>query len=575
MKLRKIFSEPVLYLIALAIAFSVRFVNLAHIPLTDYEASWALQALDSIRGSHPVIGAQVAYVQLTSLLFFIFSPTNLLARFIPALLGSLMVLVAFFSRDMIGRRAAVILAFALALDPGLTAISRQAGEGMLAVAGAWLAICFWLKKKPVLAGIFLTLAFMGGETFWQGLVALAITFGLARVIHLPRITLFLGENSPDAPFEPGRKTRNLLISAAATVLLVGSLCMVVPSGLGALFAGLVNFLGGWVKSSGVSVLQPLVALPVYQPLGVLLVIIGFIRTRRSAEPLDKFLGLWVFAALLLVLIYPSRQVGDLCWVLVPLLILAARESDRLLSISAESKLPAMGLALLTLIISMYVWTNLAAISKEMQTSAGSGRWVAILIGLFICVVAAFLAAWGWSGEAARKGSIWGISAALAIYTVFAMTHAAHLRPQVSSELWDRDHLIPRADLLLRTLDTLSDRHVGLRGSLDIAVVNIDSPALRWLLRSYVKLSFTDQLAIQSQPAVVITRQEDQPELAVSYRGESFPWYGYTDWSLLINSEYFPWLIQRKSPEQVSTFVVWARTDIFPDSQNLTQGESQP
>jgi hypothetical protein len=577
MKLSKVFSEPVLYLLALALALAIRMTNLGQVPLTDYEASWALQAMDSMRGSHPIVGSQVAYVQLTSLLFFIFPPNNLLARFWPVLLGSLLVLAPYLIRDWVGRKAAVILAFALALDPGLAAVSRQAGGAMIAVAGGWLALGFWLKRKPVLAGVALGISFMGGESFWPGLLGLALAFGIAKLGNLVEINAQPADgNNEDSSTRGIPLLRELIIAVVTTILLAGSLFMIVPRGLSGVFTGLTVYLGGWGQSSGVSSLQILAALLVYQPLALLLGIWGSIRSWRAVEPLDRFLSLWVLTALLLVLIYPSRQVGDLCWVLVPLLILAARQLERSLWVEVESKIPAFGMAVLVTVILIFVWINLVGISEGLQTNLPApNRWVVILIGILIVAIVTFLVGWGWSMEPAIKGSLWGMYAALFLYLVFSLTHAVHLRPQLSAELWDRDYPVPQAGLLVRTLDSLSDRHTGRPSALDVTVVGVQSPALRWVLRDYEKVAFTDQLAGDIQPSVVITQQEEQPKLAASYRGEGFLWYEYTDWSLMLDSEYFPWWVQRISPQQKVSLIMWARTDIFPDSQGNITTAPQP
>jgi len=581
MKLPKWINETTLYVIALGLALVIRLTNLGHLPLTDGEANWALQALDSVRGSHPWLGAQVGYVQLTSLLFFITSPSNLTARLWPALLGSLLVLSPVFARDTIGRKAAVILAFALALDPGLAVVSRQAGGAMLAIACAALALSAWIGRKPVLAGCAVGLAIMGGESFWAGLVALLITLGAARLLKLPAIEfnppvnqLVDAENIPTE--NPGKPLRSSIIAAVATIVLLGSLFFISPRGLGSSFAGLAVYFKGWVTFSGVSALQLVAALLIYESLALLLGVWGAVRASVKAEPLDRFLALWALIALLLSLFYPSRQVGDLCWVLLPLLILAARQLERLLSIEVSFKLPAWGLALLVVIISTFLWQNLQSLSQGLgDTIYIENHWLVIIIGLFILAIAIMLVGWGWSAQAAGMGSLWGLCALLVVYLIFSISHATHVRPDVNAELWDRDYNVPQAGLLVTSLDRLSDTHAGRIGSLDVTVVGIQSPALRWALRNYRDLTYVDQLPAQSQPSVVITQKEQQPQLAASYRGEGFLWYQYTDWSSMLSSEYLPWFIQHKATQQKTSLVLWVRTDVFPDGQASAAPAAQP
>jgi predicted membrane-bound mannosyltransferase len=124
--------EHAFYAIALAFAISLRFFHLGALPLSNFEADWALQALRIIQGLRPTIGPNPAYVHLTAVLFFLFSATNFLARFWPALAGTALVLAPWLLRRRMGRIPALVLAFGLALDPGLVAMSRLAGGPILA-----------------------------------------------------------------------------------------------------------------------------------------------------------------------------------------------------------------------------------------------------------------------------------------------------------------------------------------------------------------------------------------------------------------------------------------------------------
>ncbi len=567
MKFNRLFSEPWLYVIAMILALAVRLVNLGVPALTNGEAAWALQALDSVRGRQPLIGSQAGYVQLTTLLFFIFSPTTFLARLWPAILGSLLVLVPILARNSIGRRAALILAFGLALDPGLAAISRQAGGAMLAVAGGWLALVLWRTRRPALAGICLAVALMSGEGFWLGLVGLGLALGAARLLKTP--TRFPPDEAAEigSQLSLGGSLRSLGFALAAAILLIGSLLFFSPRGLSGSLSGLPVFLIGWSHASGVSAGQVFAALLVYQPLAVIFGLIGGIRSWRRVEPFDRLLSLWTLASFLLVLVYPSRQASGLCWTLLPLWILAARQVARYLVVDAWQRLPVLSLAGLTVIIAIFTWLNLLSISNGMLNHFPvQNRWLAFALGLVIVLIGVVLAFWGWSAEAAGKGITWGICLSLVLYLVLSTTYAANLRPTPTPELWSADAYIPEASRVVKILDFLSDTHAGRTGSLDIAVLGVPSPALRWTLRNYAQTTFTDQIASGVMPAIVITPQEKEPGLAASYRGEGFLWYQTIDWPIMLDSEYLTWFVQRQAAQQKIGLVLWARTDLFPDFQ---------
>ncbi len=171
--------EHAIYAVALVFAIGLRFLNLGALPLSDYEATWALQALRVTQGLHPALGPNPAYVHLTSILFYIFGGTNFLARFWPALAGTALVFAAWFLRGRIGRIPAIVLAFGLAIDPGLVAMSHLAGGPMLAVTCLVFAGLMWLEGHRSFAG------------FFAGLATALRTFGL---VGLARVAACLGFN---------------------------------------------------------------------------------------------------------------------------------------------------------------------------------------------------------------------------------------------------------------------------------------------------------------------------------------------------------------------------------------------
>src|SRR5574339_586792 len=131
--------EGWLYWLAFLIALGFRLIQLGASPLTDSEATLALQALHIAQGKAPLLGPQPGYILLTSVLFAIIESTNFMARFIPALTGSLLVFVPSLFREKIKPLPALILAFFFAVDPGLVALSRQASGTILAVTFLLLA----------------------------------------------------------------------------------------------------------------------------------------------------------------------------------------------------------------------------------------------------------------------------------------------------------------------------------------------------------------------------------------------------------------------------------------------------
>ena len=89
--------EGWLYGLAFLIALGFRLIALGATPLTDSEATLAMQALHITQGAHPLLGPQPAYILLTSIFFTVIESTNFMARLIPALVGSILVFAPSYS----------------------------------------------------------------------------------------------------------------------------------------------------------------------------------------------------------------------------------------------------------------------------------------------------------------------------------------------------------------------------------------------------------------------------------------------------------------------------------------------
>jgi hypothetical protein len=170
------------------LAFSLRFFRLGASPLTDFEANWALQAWDLVQGKAPVIGPQPAYVILTAGLFSLFSGLNALARLLPAFAGSLLVLLPLLlKRFSVGslrlKRAGLLLAFFLAIDPALVSLSRVAGSPMVAISFSLLTLGLVVDCKPKLAGILGALALLSGPALLEGLLGLGLAWLAVRLFE--------------------------------------------------------------------------------------------------------------------------------------------------------------------------------------------------------------------------------------------------------------------------------------------------------------------------------------------------------------------------------------------------------
>ena len=77
-----------LYIGIFILALGIRLLNLGVAPLSDFEASWALQSWQATQHSFSDFGSNPGYALPTNFLFYLFGAGNGIARFWPALVGS-------------------------------------------------------------------------------------------------------------------------------------------------------------------------------------------------------------------------------------------------------------------------------------------------------------------------------------------------------------------------------------------------------------------------------------------------------------------------------------------------------
>src|SRR5581483_9036019 len=443
--------ETALYLFAFVLALAVRVIKLGASRLTDLEAKWALQALGVTQGTHPVLGSQPAYVLLTSILFFLYgSGTNFLARLIPALTGSALAFVPYFFRDRLKPRPGFILAFFLALDPGLGSLSRHAGGPIVAVTVLLSRWGFWKQKQARWAGGLFGLALLSGSSLWAGLLGLGLTWTIRQGMER-------GSQTESAQRPARSEWLSALWSALGTIVVVGTLFFLSPNGLSAWLSSLPDYVSGWIHASGVSSGWMTFSLIAYQPLAVIFGVIAIARGWWFGSRRVIRLSLWAAVSLLLPLFYPAHQVNDLVGMLIPLWSLAALELARSVNILPEERREVLGIIGLGALIMIFMWLDFLAFLQTPAPSDQATVRMWLLFGsLFLLVVSVLLVAMGWSLRSARLGAVWGLVVALGIYSFGAMTGAASLRVAPGAELWSAGDTLAESDLLLTTVNQMSN-----------------------------------------------------------------------------------------------------------------------
>ena len=565
-----------LYGLAFLIAVAFRIIQLGAAPLTDSEATLALQAFHAAQGQREILAPQPAYILLTSLFFAIIESNNFIARIVPALVGSALVFVPFLFRNKIGPRPALILAFLLAFDPGLVALSRQADGTILAVTCLLFAWGFWIDRRETPAGIFLGLALLSGPSVWSGVLTLLLSSIFLRGMQQskPAEDSSVESEKPElTESDTGPQVRNVLIALVATLLFVGTLFFTVPNGLSAAFASLPAYLSGWVAPSQTTAARTLFTFLAYELLGISIAALSLIRGYRTSSKRIIRLSMWMGVALLLAVFY--RQTDELAWAIVPLLALAAMELSRAFDMDREELVEVGVVVFAIFILMVYIWYNISGLALNPAPVPATvpifgivqnPRAFVLYGSLLILIVSLGLVAFGWSMRTARLGATWAFTIFFGLYSLAAAWGASGLRNPGGVELWLNGSTRPlQANLIRASVDQLSELSVGHIDSQPVLIYGISSPALEWLLRDN-ELTTASTLDPQLAPPIVITPPMNDLGLPAAYRGQDFTWRQTPNWTLAQNYDWVNWLVFRKLPLENETIILWARNDLFPDAR---------
>lgn len=569
--------EYALYTLAFVLALGIRFLNLGVAPLSDHEATWALQALDIARGNPLNFGPQPGYIFLTGGLFSLLGDSNFLARALPALSGSLLVLTPFLFRRLIGRETAFIIAFGVSLDPGLVAISRLIGSPIMAMAFGLLTIGFIYNRKYLWAGILGGVSLLSGPGILLGGVGLTLAWVLVRWFKLNQKSELDPDDqeSGDLRYRVNQSYRIALISGVATVLIVGTWFSQYTQGLGAWAATLPAFLEGFWQASGIPASRLLAALVFYQPVAIIFGLLAIVRGWRDEQPIFRGFTIWSLIAILIPLLYPGRWVADIAWALIPLWVLAAFE----LSYSSRRWNWKWGTWIfigLIWVLGALIWLNFAGLNLSLgQVELIRARLLVIGGAVLLGMLSTLLVTLGWSWPVARSGLVVGVGSILSLYVLANTFWVSQVRPGRIQEFWTYPPETRQADLLIETLGDLAELENGRRDYIEIiSLVNI--PSLRWALRNFSDVDYQSVLIPDNVSPVVITWADESSFNRIdTYRGQDFLWWVSPDWSAGLPVDLPQWIVFRDAPQKKSYLILWGRADLFPEGTLNLQDNSIP
>lgn len=558
MQSRKISLEYAVYAFILVAALAFRFLALGMTPLNNDEAHLALEALNVSRGNDVSISGQPGYVSLTSILFSIFSDSNFFARFWPALIGSLLVLLPVLFRDQVGKNTALILSLLLAFDPFLITISRSANGGIFALTGVMAGIGFWRIKKPVLAGFGFGLALLGGVDLWGGLIAIGLAYLATFKIRKQVLNAEKNENQK-------KQVRVAIVSLLITLIAFATVFLTRPAIISAVGSSLVEYIQSWgvaftIPFTSAAFLWLLIQIPV-----IGLGIWGLLSGIKRNDPKVGFLGIWWGIQFVLSVMNPARNIAELFWVSLPMLILASMAIEKFFN-QQKSENRWVFLAEIVLVVALCVFSlmNFTALvnSNSVDAETMRNRIIGTLLPLVLLAVVTLLFAWGWSLVSTRRGFIIGLGLILFAGWFGSSWKAADLGSRPEFEFKFGGETPVGSEILLSSISDLSRWTTSQANRIDIQIAGLELDSLSWALRNFENLRHETKFNPNSTSSIILTPVETEIQGVSAYRGQKVLWSARPDFAEMTLRDWMKWALFRTGPQQETELVFWAKNALF-------------
>jgi hypothetical protein len=554
--LRKLtFGDGFIWL-AFAIGLGIRLAFLGVIPLNDTEAKWALQALELSKGG-AIVGAQAGAVLWSGILFFVFGSGNVLARFFPAVIGSLVILTPLYFQEKLGKTTPAILAFGLALDPLLIGVSRQVDGLSMSIALAGLAAGFFFSRKSLLFGLCLGLFLLTGPSAWLGLLILAVIVCVNWLFFTEKTTIL-------SAWKMRFNWKMALLGFGISLFIGGTLFMLTPTGISGALDGLATFVKSWKvvptyqNSTAIIVMAGLSYLLMPLVLGVT----GMIQGIKGKDRFDLLATSMVLIVIFVLIIYPGFEIRQLAWLSPFLWVLTSRQIQRMQWSTRTG--PAIMMGLITLVMLIFALMNLNTVSNLVGDNSNFIlRILAIGVSLVIILLSGLLVWWGWSLTEARFGLGVGLLCILIGLTLTSTWRSTGLNGKINCEMINQSPVFVDEDLMIQSIGDLSEWNTGEREFLDVVMVDVTSPALNWALRDLVNYQKTNSIIPGGNPGIIIANPDSSIGQTELYTGQEFTIREVPVWNELTGQQWIGWLMRRELPFNSEAILLWARSDLFP------------
>ena len=551
------------FTIAFCIAMLLRFIGLGHASLNDSEAQNALQALSIVRGQSTVIGGHPGFIGLTTLLFFLFRDSTFFARFWPALFGTILVLTPLLFRKQLNDTSMILLAFLLAFEPGLVALSRTADGLTITITALVAAIGFYLNKKFIPAGILVGLSLISSERFWLISILILLAGGC---------TYFLADKKGRNTIASGLKIEAshiwvILLSAVTTIVLISTQFLLFPKGISGVGTGLADSLRVWQQIETLEITTYLLIYLTTQFPTLILGIWGLVNGLRKHSNLARFMGLYFVIGLLFSIFNPARDIWNIVLCSLPIYILACEQILNFIEgVIVQSIIVTVIEGIVT--ISLFVFSIMNFLNMVnfplTDPTLVRNRLIGTLLPLMLWIAFTTLLAWGWDAVSTKSGLLAGLGILFCGILLGSALKATDLGTRPENELLSDSGYISRGMDTIHSVQDIAKWTNGVETRIDIDVVGLESSSLMWSIRDFEKITENSTFPVTNTPAVVVSSVESIIQTQTLYRGHMVVWSIQPDYEQMQWRDWIKWFFLREIPQKKEYILLWVRNDLFKD-----------
>lgn len=562
--------EVAFYALLVIVSFGLRLANLGAYPLNTAEASQALVALDVFHGNIPAeaTGYSPLMVSLNSLAFLIFGPSDVAVRLGAVVLGIILILLPLGLHRQLGALATLIASTLFAFSATSLFWSRMTTGEMGVAVGALMilvGLVQWLAEGArfglflVVTGLVLIL--ISAPSGFTALLILLLLCGLIALTNRKAFSLVQDR------FNQSKVTGGqAALLGGGLLVILGTAVLFNLTGL----AAVSDMFNTWLSQFGLTWqagagYPAILMLLFYEPVIVIFGLAGMIRSFRNQHLLDWVLVIWLGIIITLDLLMGGRSSGQILLALIPLTLLASQSIGWLLEqISAKAYLEVEGLFLgFGLVLSGFFYITLTSWSKCLPNLAGCNTaWVLPVAGLAL-LTALFIIFWGWYG--ARVA--WRSLGMLLLLTVGLFSIGASWRlnygplKDLSFQPMISQPASTRLLTLLEDLSRLSAEETGDTRQLDLAVVDLERPMLRWYLRDFANVSYVSSFAAVGEAPVILSSSEAGQPVGGNYVGQDLSVISHWTPQLVEGKDWVRWYLFRFLPNHIpgsDQVILWVR-----------------